>query len=278
MTEVHIEPRWIGQAAERRFGVLVRPGRAPAGALVFVPPFAEEMNKSRRMVASTARALAAAGWSVLVVDPYGCGDSPGRFEDASWALWRDDVLRAHSWLAQQTGAPTGLWAMRGGALLASAVLPTIGALPVLLLWQPVLAGKAHLTQFLRLKLAAGMLEGRTATHSTAALWAELESGNAVDVAGYRLPAAIALPMASSGFSLTTGVRRAVWLEVGSAEGLSPPAQQALDKWREAGIDASGQTVVGPPFWQTQELEECPALIEATVRSVDRTGETYNAVR
>jgi alpha/beta superfamily hydrolase len=40
---------------------------------------AEELNKSRHVAAAQARAFAAAGYSVLQIDLYGCGDSSGDF-------------------------------------------------------------------------------------------------------------------------------------------------------------------------------------------------------
>ena len=72
--------------APRRFAVLHWPAepRVPLGLVVHAPAFAEEMNKSRRMVALQARALAEDGLAVLLVDPLGCGDSPGDFGDATW--------------------------------------------------------------------------------------------------------------------------------------------------------------------------------------------------
>ena len=56
--------------------------------VLYVPPFAEEMNKSRRLVALQARRLAAAGFGVLVPDLYGTGDSAGDFAEARWSIWR----------------------------------------------------------------------------------------------------------------------------------------------------------------------------------------------
>ena len=49
------------------------------GALVYIHPFAEEMNRSRRMAALQARALTAQGFGVLLLDLHGCGDSGGDF-------------------------------------------------------------------------------------------------------------------------------------------------------------------------------------------------------
>ena len=75
------------------------PGLPRAGAIVHVPAFAEEMNKSRRAVANAARAMAERGWQVLVFDLHGTGDSSDDFDDATWSGWLEDVRAAVSWLA-----------------------------------------------------------------------------------------------------------------------------------------------------------------------------------
>ena len=52
----------------RRFALHHRPAGPPRGLVVYVHPFAEEMNKSRRMAALQSRALAEAGFAVLQLD------------------------------------------------------------------------------------------------------------------------------------------------------------------------------------------------------------------
>jgi len=56
---------------------------AALGSVLYGHPFAEEMNKSRRMAGLQARALARAGYDVLQIDLRGCGGSSGDFGDAS---------------------------------------------------------------------------------------------------------------------------------------------------------------------------------------------------
>jgi exosortase A-associated hydrolase 2 len=267
VTAPEIEPRWIGSASERRFAVCVRPAGAPRGALLFVAPFGEEMNKSRRLVATAARALASCGWTILIPDLFGCGDSPGLLEDATWALWCNDVARAHAWLSESAGARAGLWGLRAGALLAAAAGAAIDALPRLVFWQPVLSGKVHLTQFLRLKVAAEALTGASASVSTSDLLAQLRRGEVLEIAGYRLPPAVALPLAECELRAPSSGTRVDWFEINTEPTLSPPAQRAIDTWRTAGIGVHAEAVAGAPFWQTQELEDCPQLVDATLRAL-----------
>ena len=66
-----------------------------------LPPFAEEMNHSRRMATLQAHRLAALGIDVLVVDLFGTGDSAGDFADARWETWQEDAKAAVAWLGRR---------------------------------------------------------------------------------------------------------------------------------------------------------------------------------
>src|SRR5690606_37038821 len=119
--------------------------------VLFVHPFAEELNKSRRMVALGVAELASEGWTVMQVDLLGCGDSSGEFEDASWTAWLDDIELAYACLKARGFDNIVLWGLRAGCLLISDWLARCGRVMPLVLWQPVGNGKQHLNQFLRLK-------------------------------------------------------------------------------------------------------------------------------
>ncbi|MEK8053350.1 hydrolase 1, exosortase A system-associated [Ideonella sp. DXS22W] len=254
------------------------------GLVLHVPPFAEELNKCRRMTTEAARALAAAGYVVLQVDLMGCGDSPGDWSEASWAQWRQDVVHAAHWLrtACPTNAPMWLWGLRVGALLAAEALAGMGGDAVhLMLWQPVVQGRGALQQFLRLKSLASATQG-TERSSATHLRQQLEAGQTLDIAGYPLHQAIgqgleAARLAAVPAMLPQNQRRLVWLEcqpppaaeqASGATSAPRPAslasQQAACDWAAAGWHVTVQVVDGPAFWQTVEMEAAPALIEATV--------------
>jgi uncharacterized protein len=236
------------------------------GALLYVHPWAEEMNKSRRMAALASRALAAEGWAVLQLDLLGCGDSSGDFGDASWQAWVDDVTRAAHWLqSRHPGAPLWLWGLRAGALLATSAAPRIGGPLNLLFWQPAQQGKALLQQFLRLKAAAQLADGGGKAILEAAR-AAMAAGQPVEVAGYLLPAALAQGMEAATLTppaIAPG--RLIWLEVSThAEPtVTPAALAAWPRWQAAGWQLEGQSVPGPAFWQTTEIEDAPSLLAVT---------------
>jgi exosortase A-associated hydrolase 2 len=272
----------------RRFAVHHRPrDGAPRGLVLYVHPFAEEMNKSRRMAALQARALAAAGFAVLQIDLLGCGDSAGDFGDATWAQWVDDVVCAARWLRQRHGGrattgdrmpPLWLWGLRCGALLASEAAWRLDAPCHFLLWQPATSGKTVLQQFLRLKAASELLSGQ-ARGVTEQLRAELAAGRTVEVAGYRLHPELCRGLEQTVLRPPSEPGRMVWLELQPREGaaLSPLAANAVAAWQAAGWAARAEVVTGPAFWQTTEIEDAPALLAATLAALDDAGHATDPI-
>jgi exosortase A-associated hydrolase 2 len=251
-----------------RFCVLHRGVRAarPRGALVYVHPFGEEMNKARRMATLAARSLAAAGFSVLTIDLYGCGDSAGDFADATWDRWIDDVIAAARWLREHAGVDPMLWGLRAGCLLAKAAAQGLEYSPNLLFWQPVVSGAQHLQQFLRLRVAQHVAGGAgEARIGTKELRAELQSGMTLEIAGYALAPKLALGLDAAELAPPRLRARVGWLEVSSSDPpeLSPAGRLRMQAWQAAGHDVAECAVGGLAFWQTQEIAECAALVEAT---------------
>lgn len=260
------EAFFLASAPGERYCLYHAPAGACRGALVYLPPFAEEMNKSRRMAALQARALAAAGYGVLQIDLHGCGDSDGDFGDARWEQWHADVAAARAWLEARVGRPAGLWGLRLGALLA--LDHARGhRVPELLLWQPVLKGEAFLTQFLRLLVASGMLDEDAPAAGTRELRAVLESGRALEVAGYTLAPELAAAIDALDAARLAPACPVHWFELVAADDrpLPPAALRVAQQW-------GGQAIIkvaGPTFWSSQEIAECPALIAATCASLEK---------
>jgi exosortase A-associated hydrolase 2 len=234
-------------------------------ALVYLHPFAEEMNRSRRMAALQARALAAQGVAVLQIDLLGCGDSSGDFADARWEAWRLDAVLATHWLRERTGIAPGLWGLRLGALLALDCARAADA-SRLVLWQPVHSGAQYLTQFLRLQLAADMLDQQQAArNTTAALRTALRDGAPLEVAGYTLAPAMADALETLDARPLAPPCPAHWFELAAEAGraLSPAAGAIVQGWREQGVAVQAQVVAGPPFWGTAEIATSAGLLAAT---------------
>lgn len=267
------EAFYIDAPGGGRFCLLTLPQQAPVGGVLYVPPFAEELNKSRRMAALCAQALARRGWVVVQMDFFGCGDSAGEFGQASWAAWLDDLSRAWTLLSTKCDVPLVLWTLRAGCLLAADWLEKCkGLSPNLLMWQPVTSGKQHLAQFLRVKAAGEMLVGSDAKVVMTDIRSELLAGRPVEIAGYELPPAVANGLEASTLSLPSSYGGAVGMfEVCGSEHAEPShALRGLqERCREWGVEADIGAVSGSAFWQTQEVETVPALIDCSVAWMDR---------
>jgi exosortase A-associated hydrolase 1/exosortase A-associated hydrolase 2 len=266
------EPFFLDTAGGARFCLFHAPAGACRGALVYLHPFAEELNRSRRMAAVGARRLAAQGVAVLQIDLHGCGDSAGDFGDASWDSWKRDTAAAAAWLRARMGCAVGLWGLRLGALLAldCARDPAI-APDRLLLWQPVTNGAAYLTQFLRLRLAGDLLQdkgadgGEKTGASTETLRAALRAGESLEVAGYRLAPALALAIDALDGAKIAPPCPVHWCELTAAPDrpLPPAGARVAAAWREQGAKVDVHLAQGPQFWVTPEIEEAPMLADVT---------------
>jgi exosortase A-associated hydrolase 2 len=253
---------FFAETAEgRRFCLYHPPAGEARGAVLYLHPFAEELNRTRRMAALQARRLAGQGYAVLQWDLLGCGDSEGDFGDATWALWEGDVDAAIAWLRARCAAPLWLWGMRAGCLLAAGAARRHSGLAGLLLWQPLLSGRQALRQFLRIKLAEQMRdEGQG--EGAAALRARLEAGGKVEVAGYMLSPGLAAGLEAADMALP-GSLRIECVETGPSGAPAPALAAQLAKWNDTGHRAHAVAVSGAQFWQMAEPEDVPAMLAAT---------------
>lgn len=265
-----LQPAFLAGSAGRLFVSCFVPRGGASTWLLFVPPFAEEMNKSRRMIARLGHALAARGVGLCLPDLYGTGDSEGDFGDAQLPIWEQDLLDVAHWLQQQHGCQRlVLGGMRYGALLAMALQSRLPAVSACLLWQPLAKGQQQLTQFLRLRLAANIMAG--GNESVQGLQDRLRQGEAIEVAGYTLAPALAAAMAEQDLapSAPSADVPVHWLELSRdpQRPLTPVSNRIVEQWRQQGGDVRSQGVPGDPFWSTQELVDAPALIDVSVAAV-----------
>lgn len=158
-------------------------------AALFAPPFAEEMNRTRRLMSLAGQRLAARGIASLLPDLPGTGDSPLPFRDATWEGWRAALAACAAHLAEQ-GFGVRLVGIRLGGLLAADALAQDQGLAAerLVLVDPVEDGRLHMRHWLRIRSAASLEIGPRITLSY--LQSRLDSGEAVETAGYELGPAL----------------------------------------------------------------------------------------
>ncbi|MGE0667627.1 MAG: hydrolase 2, exosortase A system-associated [Sphingomonadales bacterium] len=248
------------------------PGAPDRGDLVFVPPFAEEMNRARPIVLAQARALAEAGVGVLVLDLYGTGDSDGAFADARWETWRDDIRAAREWLRVHGRSRVGLWGLRlGGLLAADAIFDDPQGFSMLALWEPVVQGKAFMDQFLRIGIAEGIESGGRSL-SLDEMRLKLSRTEPVEVAGYVISRILTHAIDRSDLpELAEAIRvPIVWIDCSSP---SAERQAIVNDTARActanGAEFAYRAVRTAPFWSVQARTADAGLLAATVEAVVR---------
>ncbi len=246
-------------------------GGRPGRWLLAVPPFAEEMNKSRRMLALLGRAAAATGIGVLVVDLAGTGDSWGDFRDARYEIWLDDLRQAARWVQQDGGQVAALLGLRFGALLAMELARELPPVERLVLWNPAQSGTEVLTQFLRLRTAAALTGGSGAGESLESLRGRLEAGEALEIAGFELAPQLYAAVRDRQLAslLPTRPPPIDWFHLVRNPGAAVPEaiEAAAGRLRAAGAVTRTVAVQGDAFWSTTEIAVCDALVGLTVAAL-----------
>ncbi len=264
--DVPLQPLFITGTKGRLFCLYTPAKDIHREVFLFLPSFAEEMNRCRVMVAMQARLLGAQGYGCLLLDYHGTGDSDGDFADTAWEQWRDDALTAYHWLASQGYEHVVLWGVRVGALLAAELASQERQyFSRLILWQPVLDGQAFLTQFFRIRLAMLMDRGEQ-KETTQQMRQQLQQGHNIEVAGYTITPEIAIALDTKKISVYQDIEIPMdWFEVVmDGEGaFSLASQKIIAAWRQRGITVNTYSYQGPAFWQLHERELTPELLEKT---------------
>jgi len=247
---------------------VLRRGPPRSRACVIVAaPFAEEMNKTRRMVTLVAARLANQGITVILPDYYGTGDSAGDFSDATVARWRADLAVTAGWCADEFGPVRGMLAVRLGCALASdtSVLNALPGLRHSVLWQPVFDGAKFVTQFLRMRVAAAMANGKTETVAELRRQA-IEQGE-IEVAGYRLSARLLAELDELivPSCLPAGLGAVSWCEIvrDVQSGLPLPSQRLVQATQGEGGSLATHALAGEPFWASTEIVTNGDLVDVT---------------
>lgn len=271
MSRGELSAEFIAGGRGRLLAVVRRPSGAACSGVLIVPPFAEEMNKSRHLFTEVADALIESGVATVVIDLFGTGDSEGEFADADWSVWKSDLAAAVQWARAQQITITQLLAVRLGCALACEAAHDNGwKLEGAVLWQPQLSGTRALDQFLRLRVAATMMQ-KDGKETIAGLRARLKAGQAIEVAGYDVTGRLAeqLDRVDLGRTLGANLGAVRWTEVVRSADAPPPtaATAAVERARAGGATVELHTVVGEPFWSSVEIVRNPTLVADAVRAL-----------
>jgi exosortase A-associated hydrolase 2 len=237
--------------------------------VLFLPPFAEEMNLSRAVVARQARMLAENGYFVVLLDYFGTGDSEGEIEEATVPGWLEDIEASLAWIGQLPRTSVTIWGLRFGALLAAHYVDDRRPETVdrLLLWKPVIRGLQLMNQFFRLKQMSEMMRGRGG--DPVDWYQRCLEGEPVEVAGYPMSPVLVsqisvLSLRPSSWMEAVSV---IWIEAAS-EKVPLVVSQLHEQW--PGDRLRMEVCPGVPFWQVPDTYDADSLGTLTLKFLKET--------
>lgn len=263
-----VAAHFIGEPDRRIFLVTRRPAAARGGAVLLVPPFGEEMNKTRRMYADVAHGLMLRGIASVLPDLFGTGDSEGEFREATWDRWIRDISSTLAWMETEGWPVRAVLATRLGCSLAGeALLASGAAMNATVFWQPVADGSRFLVQLLRLRVAASMMEpGRNET--AGGLRQRLRDGETLEVAGYEIAPRLAEQLDGVRLGAALGKHLGAWhwmeLVRDAQAALPAEADRSITQARANGLEPTVRTIAGEPFWTSTEIVRNAALTRETI--------------
>jgi hypothetical protein len=91
----------------------------------------------------------------------------------------------------------------------------------------------------------------------------------LEIAGYELPPDVSNGLGQASLTPPERVQSLVWLEVSNRPepALLPASLPVLARWQAVAAEVRQASVAGPAFWQTVEIEDAPALIDASTAAL-----------
>lgn len=265
--QFRILPRFMGEEGALYFTLQFACKERPKAHIVFSPPFGEEMNRCRSLVAQQARIFAESGYSCTVIDFYGSGDSQGELRDASLEIWQDNLRVTIETLQREVCVPVILWGLRLGAFIALD-FASRSTVPIdsMVLWQPVVSGERYITQVLRQRVAA--LAGKDlAPETTAGIRKRLADGERIEISGYTVGGKLMQDVESLSLTRLTALCSGEihWLEnVGEPSAvISTATTKAVEQLRNLENNVTVHPFTGPQVWQLHKRDTVPQLISIT---------------
>ncbi|MFV9431904.1 alpha/beta fold hydrolase [Rhodococcus aetherivorans] len=139
---------WFGDPACPLLGHVHLPSdRRARGAVVLCPPLGKEHLDTYRGVKALAEQLAERGLAALRFDYAGTGDSAGDQDSPdAVAAWQRSVVTAVETVRASGAEHITVVGLRAGALIAATALPECGPVDAVVLWDPIVSGRAMLRE------------------------------------------------------------------------------------------------------------------------------------
>jgi exosortase A-associated hydrolase 2 len=260
-----MHPEYIELNNQRLFACWTQHKRLTDHLTVVIPPFAEEMNKCRHLLSELRQQLIGHS-DLLLLDPYGTGDSSGDLDTATAQQWTSDWLSLLHIVKTAGYQKINVVAVRYGHLQLIDLLQQVLPLPIhkIVLWQPYLQSSTFLQQFFRLKIAEQMAKGEKTTQKE--LEAQLNAGDMLEIAGYPITHHFVSSVHSlQGLDTLPALYQQtplLWLETSMLQNVSPACEKGIASLSPHFL-VQFQQLLGPPWWNASELVYNSELIDRT---------------
>lgn len=267
-----ITPYFLETSCGRIFCIERLPNTEVLSRIVLIiPPFGEEMNKSRHMFSLLAERLTGVGIGVACFDFHGTGDSEGDLRESGFSIWQKNIYDYARHLRDVYQVELDLLCVRTGALIACQSFEELTVVENLHFWNPVLNGKQFIGQFFRTRLATEMMKNAGAKLTMQNLIDELNAEKEIEIAGYCISKSLYDDFASAGLPAHEAelpVKRLFWYEINSQkkERLMPVSEKHLELFKGFGWPAKVALCQGDTFWSTQEISVATEAIDSMVHN------------
>ena len=238
--------------------------------VIFVPPFAEEMNRSKRMYVLCARLLADAGIHSICFDFAGTGDSSGEWGDFDYFDWEKNLVDVCQ-LAKKFTSKISLITLRDGALISLGLMKQAEIkLHKCVLWDPVDSGEVLIRQLIRMKIASAMA-GDLKKITTQEVLDGIEQSGFLEVGGYHVTSelidSIKSQKISNSIEFALSSTELHWMTTGKSSGNSqqqlPICLTKLNLAENLLAQLTMHSVNDVRFWMQQEVTISPLLLRVT---------------
>jgi uncharacterized protein len=216
-------------------------GEARDHAVVLCQPVGQEYIRAHRSFVLLARRLARHGFTVLRFDYHATGDSAGDTEQGRLPRWIADARAAVAEVRRRSRpSRISLVGLRLGATIAATAAAAEDDIAGVVLWDPVIDGRAHLDELTALQADVLRYEYVNVADAGAAATGE--------VLGFPLPAELRAQIGA--VDLTT-LPRAPAPHVLLIESGEPAGLQRLGRSLAANVNFEHCHIVGPRIWLTE---------------------------
>jgi len=231
-------------------------GEAPQGdCVVMCYPLFEERKHVQRAYVTLARALARRSIASIRFDYFACGNSPGRFDEATLRRWVCDTIAvldvAAAWRPRRVMA----LGLRMGANIALVAAQARDTCQGLLLWNPLTDTRAYLAGEYRRNGIRDMLYS---AHGSKPLLHQAHD-QVHDIAGYPVGGGLIAELQSGMLNVSQTSALAERIRWGV---IGPPEARSIASMPPGGLEVI--RAGGAPFWQTSDGGDFDGFVARSV--------------